>query len=57
MDALFDPDEVLVQFPVWILVHPDSTAAFRLLGLPGPAGAMGTPVFTNQELAQLYQSG
>jgi ribosomal protein S18 acetylase RimI-like enzyme len=53
VDALFNPDEFLLQLPVWALVHPVAKAG-------GPitievAGKKATPLFSDEDLARRFQ--
>ena len=50
-----DDDAFIVQFPVWMLLHP--TALSRgMLKLNGASGEISFPLFTDQDLAERFQA-
>ena len=54
-DRLFDDDAFLIDFPLWLLVHPGSNSN-GIIQLAGPSGEIGCPVFTDHDLGTRFQN-
>jgi hypothetical protein len=53
MDDLIDPNVFLIQFPIWTVIHPTAKAE-GFMRLQGEGGEVGTPLFTDNDLAQQF---